>query len=872
MQLSLVNAAAKTLYCRLGKMQFGLVLGALNEAIRTKWVYRNKKDKRGVVARNKARLVAQGHRQEEGIDYDEVFALVARIESIRIFLAFSSYMGFIVYQIDVKSAYLYGKIIEKVYGQPLGFIDPKFPNKVNKVVKDLYGLHQAPKACSTKKSWCDEFEALMKNKFQMSSMGELTFFLGLQVKQKEDGIFISQDKYVTEILKKFDFHNVKIASTPIETKKPLVKDEEATDVDVHLYRSMIGSLMYLTASRTDIMVLALEIVKDAQVVKIIALKARIKKLEKECKPSISHHRACTLDDLDANHGMDTEETLNEGRLSEETKELVSTARPKDNIVRPDVGITDPIVPPTTTKLEMEKEKRQREQKASMAAIVEMYDEVQLRIEADALFAAKIQQEEREEYTIEERAKFLIETIVAQRKFRAAQRSVEIRSRPPTKSQLRNLMMTYLKNMGGYKYSQIKANTFSEIQGLYKRQNRVIDDFKPMDSDDAVDKEKVLKELDSIKIVPDEEAEVDYEVLNKRFPIINLESKFYHLDRHKAEMDLGELYNLVMQRFETTSLEGVDLVLCGDLRTMFKEIADDDLWKNQKEWILKSWNFYENYGVHTLRLEDGTEIYMLVERWYPLTKETLKRMLVLRLIAESESKAVFDLLRFIQKKIDEYGSYDGSKKDLSKRLLVKTSQICLRLIACQKLYGSQLTMLHSKELASPKQTAFDHQEKVLSMMDINEEDPTDVEEVLEVVKAAKLMTEVVTTAGATKVLTKDKGKAILIEEPKPLKRNSKREGESLEQEIAKKQKIEEETEELKKHLQIVTDNDVYTDATPLASNIPIVDYKIHTERNRPYFKIIRADGNHILQVEDESKMSLELLRLVRRQLNEEYVPQ
>ncbi|GJU48351.1 putative ribonuclease H-like domain-containing protein [Tanacetum coccineum] len=93
----------------------------------------------------------------------------------------------------------------------------------------------------------------MKSRFQMSSMGELTFFLGLQVKQKEDGIFISQDKYVAEILKKFDFASVKTASTPIETQKPLVKDEEATDVDVHLYRSMIGSLMYLTASRPDIM-------------------------------------------------------------------------------------------------------------------------------------------------------------------------------------------------------------------------------------------------------------------------------------------------------------------------------------------------------------------------------------------------------------------------------------------------------------------------------------------------------------------------------------------------------------------------------------------------------------------------------------------
>ncbi|GJW66767.1 putative ribonuclease H-like domain-containing protein [Tanacetum coccineum] len=268
------------------------------KAIGTKWVYRNKKDERGVVVRNKARLVAQGHRQEEGIDYDEVFAPVARLEAIRIFLAFASYMGFIVYQMDVKSAFLYGKIDEEVYvSQPPGFQDPKSPQKVYKVVKALYGLHQAPRAWyatlstfllkngyrrgtidktlflkkdkhdiilvqvyvddiifgSTKKSWCDEFEALMKSRFQMSSMGELTFFLGLQVKQKLDGIFISQDKYVAEILKKFDFASVKTASTPIETQKPLVKDEEASDVDVHHYRSMIGSLMYVTASRPDIM-------------------------------------------------------------------------------------------------------------------------------------------------------------------------------------------------------------------------------------------------------------------------------------------------------------------------------------------------------------------------------------------------------------------------------------------------------------------------------------------------------------------------------------------------------------------------------------------------------------------------------------------
>ncbi|GJV33831.1 putative ribonuclease H-like domain-containing protein [Tanacetum coccineum] len=268
------------------------------KVIGTKWVYRNKRDERGMVVRNKARLVAQGYTQEEGIDYDEVFAPVARIEAIRLFLAFASFMGFIVFQMDVKSAFLYGTIDEEVYvSQPPGFVDPDHPNKVYKVVKALYGLHQAPRAWyatlstflekhgykrgtidktlfikrdkkdimlvqvyvddiifgSTNKSWCDEFEALMKSRFQMSSMGELTFFLGLQVKQNKGGIFISQDKYVAEILKKFDLVNVKAAITPMETKVPLTKDEEAIDVDVHLYRSMIGSLMYLTASRPDIM-------------------------------------------------------------------------------------------------------------------------------------------------------------------------------------------------------------------------------------------------------------------------------------------------------------------------------------------------------------------------------------------------------------------------------------------------------------------------------------------------------------------------------------------------------------------------------------------------------------------------------------------
>ncbi|GJW50418.1 ribonuclease H-like domain-containing protein [Tanacetum coccineum] len=258
-----------------------------HRAIGTKWVYRNKKDERGIVIRNKARLVAQGHTQEEGIDYDEVFAPVARIEAIRIFLAYASYMGFTVYQMDVKSAFLYGQIEEEVYVcQPPGFEDPDHPDKVYKVVKALYGLHQAPRAWydtlatyllsngfqrgqidqtlfiksqqghillvqiyvddiifgSTKKELCEEFEKLMKDKFQMSSMGELTFFLGLQVQQKKKGIFISQDKYVHEILKKFNYTDVKSASTPTDLERPLVKDADADDV------SGLKDLRYLKAN------------------------------------------------------------------------------------------------------------------------------------------------------------------------------------------------------------------------------------------------------------------------------------------------------------------------------------------------------------------------------------------------------------------------------------------------------------------------------------------------------------------------------------------------------------------------------------------------------------------------------------------------
>jgi hypothetical protein len=263
----------------------------------TKWVFRNKQDEHGVVIRNKARLVAKGYSQVEGLDFDETYAPVARLESIRILLAYATYHGFKLYKMDVKSAFLNGPIKEEVYvEQPPSFEDSEYPNYVYKLSKALYGLKQAPRAwyeclpdflitngfkvgkvdptlftktvakdlfvCqnfvddiifgSTNKSTCEEFSRIMIQKFEMSMMGELKYFLGFQIKQLQDGTFIIQTKYIQDILKKFGMKDDKPIKTPMGTNGHLDLNTGGKSVDQKVYRSMIGSLLYLCASRPDI--------------------------------------------------------------------------------------------------------------------------------------------------------------------------------------------------------------------------------------------------------------------------------------------------------------------------------------------------------------------------------------------------------------------------------------------------------------------------------------------------------------------------------------------------------------------------------------------------------------------------------------------
>nr|GEW81692.1 hypothetical protein [Tanacetum cinerariifolium] len=235
--------------------------------ITLKWIYKVKLDDLGGILKNKARLVARGYRQEEGIDFEESFAPVARIEAIRIFLVFVAHKNMVVYQMDVKTAFLNGNLREEVYvSQPDGFVDPDNPNHVYKLKKALYGLKQAPRA------WYDMLSSfLISQDFSkgtvdptlfihrnsndlllMSMMGKISFFLGLQISESPRGIFINQSKYALESLKKYDFKSGDPVDTPMVVKFKLDEDKEGKAVDPSHYRGMIGTLLYLTASRPDL--------------------------------------------------------------------------------------------------------------------------------------------------------------------------------------------------------------------------------------------------------------------------------------------------------------------------------------------------------------------------------------------------------------------------------------------------------------------------------------------------------------------------------------------------------------------------------------------------------------------------------------------
>ena len=269
------------------------------DVIGVKWVYKVKYNADGSVQRNKARLVAKGYSQQPGIDYDETFAPVARMDTVRAIISLAGQKGWLLYQLDVKLAFLNGELKEEVYvNQPQGFEVEGKEEKVYKLKKALYGLKQALRAwysqidgyfkekgfdqsksettlyvknqgkddilivalyvddlvfTGNNKKMIEDFKNEMMQKYEMSDLGLLNHFLGMEIYQDDGGVFICQEKYVEKILKNFDMSECKPKDTPLVVNEKLVKEDGSSKMDATLYRSLVGKLLYLTATRPDIM-------------------------------------------------------------------------------------------------------------------------------------------------------------------------------------------------------------------------------------------------------------------------------------------------------------------------------------------------------------------------------------------------------------------------------------------------------------------------------------------------------------------------------------------------------------------------------------------------------------------------------------------
>nr|GEV90904.1 hypothetical protein [Tanacetum cinerariifolium] len=500
-----------------------------------------------------------GRTQEEGIDYDEVFTPVARIEAIRLFLTYASFMGFM--------------------------------------------------------ELCKAFEKLMKDKFQMSSMGELTFFLGLQLKQKNDGIFISQDKYVAEILKKFSFTHVKSASTPIETEKPLLKDPDSKDVDVHIYRSMIRSLMYLTSAKPDIMFVVCACVRFQLTPKVSHLHAIKKNLVDDKKVVISEDVIridLHLDDADG-----VECFLNEEIFIELSR----------------MGYEKP--PP---KLTFSKA-------CSMASVVIYLAtggciQIGRKIEAiDADEDITLVDVEKDEEVV---------TMDAEPRGRIDQEDVNAASKGVSATK---------PTVFDDEEETFKKLRTAEALGSEYTQEILSNDPKEMS------KEDVQNMLEIVLV-----SEFKVEALQIKYPIIDWEihtegsrtywkiirvggiteayQSFEDMLKGFDIEDLVAIWNLVKKKF-SSAVPSVDKekALWVELKRLFEPDAYDLLWKLQRYMhCLITWKLYTNCRVHqvssTTRMHD---MFMLTKKDYPLSNAVMILMLSAKLKFEEDNEMARDLV-------------------------------------------------------------------------------------------------------------------------------------------------------------------------------------------------------------------------------------
>ncbi|GJZ06265.1 retrovirus-related pol polyprotein from transposon TNT 1-94 [Tanacetum coccineum] len=608
----------------------------------------------------------KGYKQEECIDFEESFAPVARLEAVKMFVTYVVHKNFTIFQMDVKIAFLNGPLKDEVYvSQPGGFVDLDFPNHVYRLKKALYGLKQAPRAwydklssflikhhftkrivdltlftrrhggdmllvqvyvddiifSSTNPEFSKRFANLMKNNFEMSMMGELKFFLGLQVHQSPRAIFISQSYHI-QLSIKWPYQEVNVAEKEVSVADPVTTaGEVVTTASVDISTASVPITVSTATPTTPLTTTTEDDVTLAETLMEI----------KSAKPKAI--------------GVVMQEPSEIPRISDAQQQIQEKAQGSRDKGKDKMVEEEEPKEPTKIKDQIKHDDN-----------IVSWDNSQAMMEADYQMAERLHTEEQASLTNEEKASLFVQLLDARKKHFAALRSQEIRNKPPTKMQKRTTMCNYLKNIAGYKHNQLRHKSFDDIQKLFDKALKRVNTFVPMDtkkvegskakaggSETRVEEssKRAGEELDQESIkkqkVEDETKQatiVDYKIT------IDARKIYYHITRADGSTkvymrfedmlkmfdreDLEVLYRIVKDRFKSTNPVGDNRVLWVNLMTMFEPSAGDEMWKEQGRYLIKSWKLIDSCGVHCLMLE-SMYIYMLVETEYPLTQFTYRRM-------------------------------------------------------------------------------------------------------------------------------------------------------------------------------------------------------------------------------------------------------
>nr|GEV82397.1 hypothetical protein [Tanacetum cinerariifolium] len=750
--------------------------------------------------------------KEEGINYEEVLALVARIEAIRLFLAYASFMGFMVYQMDVKSAFLYGTIEEEVYVcQPPGFEDPDYPDKVYKVVKALYGLHQALRA------WYETLaNYLLENGFQRGKIDQ-TLFIKKQkgdilLVQKQDEIFISQDKYVAKILRKFGLTDGKSASTPIDTKKPLLKDPDGEDVDVHTHRSMIGSLMYLTSSRPGIMFAVCACAHFHVTPKASHLHA-VKRIFRR-KVIITEdivRQALRLGDAESIDCLITVEIFAELERMSLVRNVDSSSKfymyPRflQLMIAAQVGDlsshTTKYTSPALTKKVF----------ANMRRVGKGFSGVDT-----PLFEGMLVPHQVNDVVTDDVADVTTDDVadeVAEDAAEPTPPSLTPAITPPPPPQdlpstsqiAQALEITKLKQRVRKlkKKRKLKVSGLKRLSKIGTAQRVESSADTVMDDQEDASKQGKIDELDADEDVTLEEvaavskgAEVAKKDADAQGRLEEFQAQVYHIDLEHADKVLS------MQDDEPEPFELKEVIEVVTTAKLITEVVTAAATTIIATPITAAPSAARRRKGVVIRDPEETATPSTIVHSEPKSNDKGKDILV------EEPKPLKKQAQ-IEQDDEAYEKQDNTV--LRYQALKRKPQT--------EAHARKNMMVYLKNMASFKMDFF----KGMSYDDIRAIFEKNFNYIVGFL---------------------EKGEEQLEEAAsKALKRKSK----SSEQQAAKKQKLDEEVEELKTHLQIVLndEDDVYTEATPLALKVPVVDYQIHTENNKPHYKIIRANGTHQL---------------------------